>query len=116
MSFVVHDLRNPLSVIAANATLCAEDDVSPDTRRSLDDIIVAATTLERMVTDLLDMARAEQTRLAPAVSCVDVEALVRDSLNAGRGPSPTTGASGSTARCPRGSARWSTPSSCAACW
>lgn len=84
MSFVVHDLRNPLSVIAANAMLCADDDVSADTRRSLDDIIVAATTLERMVTDLLDMARAEQTRLAPDTSSVRIESLVRDSLCAVR--------------------------------
>ena len=63
-SFLVHDFKNPLAVIAMNAAVCLKRELPPPIRQSLADVAGAASLLERMVLDLIDIARNEEGRLA----------------------------------------------------
>ena len=64
LSNVSHDLRTPLNVIMANCDLLARG-LDNDSRRSrqLQDMQQAATTLNGLVVDLLDVARIEAGRI-----------------------------------------------------
>jgi signal transduction histidine kinase len=82
MSFlggVAHDLRNPLSVLkVAAATVRPEKPLPPEPRirKMLDMISRQVVRLERMVTDLLDMAGIEAGRLELKLQRADLRGLV----------------------------------------
>ena len=77
LSNVSHDLRTPLNAIQANAELLSCG-LSADARqaRQLRDIRDAGATLNRLVTDLLDVARMEAGRLVISHDWFDLPALL----------------------------------------
>jgi signal transduction histidine kinase len=72
---LVHDLKNPLSGILANAQF-ALDGADADARAAIEDVISAAENMQRMVVDLLDIGRAEDGGLATALADVDLAAVI----------------------------------------
>ncbi len=64
--FVIHDLKNPLTVIAANVDLMLEDrSLDDDARESLVAVQQATESTHRMVLNLLDISRSEDGHLEP---------------------------------------------------
>jgi signal transduction histidine kinase len=81
-AFVVHDLKNPV----ATMTLLAEEieshpEISATTRESAADIRVAGEQLNRMILNLLDLAKADEGQLAPKLHEVSIAALVSGALD-----------------------------------
>ena len=75
---VTHDLRNPLSVIALNAQWIAEEVAVASTREAAEQITLAAARMERLLKDLLDVARFESRTLRMVKCPHDVGALVTE--------------------------------------
>lgn len=64
VDLLVHDLRSPLSSVAANAAfLNAEAEFTQSQREALHDIITATDRLAGMIVDLLQISRAEDGHL-----------------------------------------------------
>lgn len=80
LGMVSHDLRGPLTVIALNAQLIADDTREASTREAASEIVTAAARMERLLTDLLDVARFESGILAIHTRSHDLTALVNDVL------------------------------------
>jgi len=59
MSYLVHDMNNPLTVLDANLKLLGNDPLSPRQRRALDDARLAHERLSRLVKSLLDVERVD---------------------------------------------------------
>ena len=68
---VSHDLRTPLTSIRGYAEAIA-DGTAPDSRAAADVILTESRRLERLVRDLLDLARLESRQFTLAVSEVDL--------------------------------------------
>lgn len=63
-ALLVHDLKNPLASILANADFLAGDDaLTTGVREVARDIVVGATEMQRLVLNLLDVARSEDGAL-----------------------------------------------------
>jgi signal transduction histidine kinase len=75
-SFLIHDLKNPLAIIAANASICKDRTLPPIVRESAADIADAAKMMDRMVMDLLDVSRADEEGLTPRPEAVAISELV----------------------------------------
>lgn len=74
VAVVSHDLRNPIqTILTATAVLEGSDRVGARAQRS---IFLAARQMDRLLRDLLDIARIEAGGMALALGPVDVEALV----------------------------------------
>lgn len=87
LGVVAHDLRNPLNVIAMSAELLRDLPLSEDRRaRQLEVILDSTTRMDRLIQDLLDVARMEGGRLQLRRQSHDPELLVREAvdLNAAR--------------------------------
>ena len=81
INLVVHDLKNPIASILANAHfLVREPNLSDDARDASRDIHEAANSMQRMVLNLLDISRSEQGALVPRLSDVDVPTLLNEVL------------------------------------
>jgi len=81
INLVVHDLKNPIASILANAHfLVREPNLSDDARDASRDIHEAANSMQRMVLNLLDISRGEQGALVPRLSDVDVPTLLNEVL------------------------------------
>jgi two-component system, sensor histidine kinase and response regulator len=66
MQFVIHDLKNPLAILALNlGCLQTSDLADPDMRGAVDDSIAATQRLQMMVEDLLTIARLEEVTAVP---------------------------------------------------
>lgn len=77
MAFVVHDLKNPVNSMDLHAQLLMRDAGLPETARaSVAQIRSEARQLGRMIMNLLDLSRADEGKLAPKLSQVDLRALV----------------------------------------
>lgn len=75
---IVHDLKNPLAAIAANAGfLTMARDMSEDMRDCSNSIASAAENMLRMVHNMLDVSRAEDATLSLRLEEVDVASLVQ---------------------------------------
>ncbi|MFT3698679.1 MAG: hybrid sensor histidine kinase/response regulator [Kofleriaceae bacterium] len=75
--FLVHDFKNPVNSIVLQAQRIARDPNA--TQRSLDAAVRIggeAAMLLRMITNLLDLGKADEGRLAPARSTVDLPAFI----------------------------------------
>jgi two-component system sensor histidine kinase/response regulator len=73
---VVHDLKNPLAAIAANAAyLSMAKEMNDDTRDCSSGIARAADNMLRMVHDILDVSRAEEAGLNLKLEEVDFAAM-----------------------------------------
>lgn len=80
-SVIAHDLRQPLSVITFSASLMGRmlgEEVHFDVWRTLEDMLVAAGNLDKMVNDLLDVSRLEARRLSLERRPVALPTLVRE--------------------------------------
>jgi two-component system, sensor histidine kinase and response regulator len=77
MAFVVHDLKNPLNAMDLFAQILARDPtISEDARDSAEGIRRGARELARMISNLLDLSKAEEGKLTAKRADVDLEALV----------------------------------------
>ncbi|HEX7807930.1 MAG TPA: ATP-binding protein, partial [Thermoanaerobaculia bacterium] len=77
LGIVSHDLRNPLTKIALSADLLRE--VEPHEQREfIDTILASARQMQRLIQDLLDVARVESGALSVETTPLDAEALVRE--------------------------------------
>jgi PAS domain S-box-containing protein len=84
LSIVSHDLRNPLNTIMMSAGLLQEQvpaDRSIDVRQ-LDIIMRQAKNMNRMIQDLLDVARIEAGRLPVEEQREDAASLLREACQA----------------------------------
>lgn len=77
MSFVVHDLKNPVNSMDLHAQLLLRDtQLSPKAANSATQIRAEARQLTRMIVNLLDLSKAEEGKLSPRKTQVDLSALV----------------------------------------
>jgi len=77
---VTHDLRNPLSVISLNAQNILATARDDGTREDAEEVIRAAARMERLLMDLLDVARIESRTLGVDKKTYDVGALMNELL------------------------------------
>jgi signal transduction histidine kinase len=77
MSFVVHDLKNPVSNIDLHAQmLLREKELSDRSRASAESIRDEVRSLMRLLLNLLDISKSEEGRLSPKLADVDIRSLV----------------------------------------
>jgi len=80
-SFVVHDLKNPVSSIDLLAQLLQRDKKLPaEARGTADAIRVEVASLLRLILNLLDINKSEEGQLAVAIAPLDVPALAASVL------------------------------------
>ena len=73
MAFVIHDLKNPVNTMDLYAQMVLRDRAVPDdTRRAASEIRMAAKQLVRLILNLLDLSKADEGKLEPKVSEVDL--------------------------------------------
>jgi two-component system sensor histidine kinase/response regulator len=73
MAFVVHDLKNPVNTMDLYAQMVLRDRTVPDdTRRAASEIRAAAKQLVRLILNLLDLSKADEGKLEPKVSAIDL--------------------------------------------
>jgi len=81
LAIVSHDLRNPLGAIDLSSILVLQDStLAPPTRRALELIRRSAGRMQRMIGDLLDLARIQSGALTLERAAHDAEELLADSL------------------------------------
>jgi signal transduction histidine kinase len=82
MAFVVHDLKNPVNSLDLHAQLLQRQGQLPlDAADSVAAIRREARQLTRMISNLLDISKADEGRLAPKLSDIDLPALVDEVLS-----------------------------------
>jgi PAS domain S-box-containing protein len=87
LSIVSHDLRNPVSTVAMSASLLKDPDIPlTEEQRStqLDVIARSAQRMNRLIQDLLDVARIEGGRLTISCRCEPPAALATEACEAFR--------------------------------
>ncbi len=72
-----HQMKTPLAGLHTQAELALRDDVSPEVRRSLEQIATGADQAARLVTQLLALARAENRSSGQVFSHVEMAHLAR---------------------------------------
>jgi signal transduction histidine kinase len=83
LSVVAHDLRNPLALVAMNAEMLLEmidPDADPYQLEMLSSLERAASRMQRLVEDLLDMSGIEQGGLSVQPSPCSLESLCREAI------------------------------------
>lgn len=81
VSNVSHELRTPLTAISLYAeTLMMSDELSEEQKGFAEIIHNHSVSLAKTVTDLLDLARIENTREPVTLSATDVEPIVADAV------------------------------------
>jgi PAS domain S-box-containing protein len=84
LSIVSHDLRNPVSTVAMSASLLKDSAIELDEAervKQLDIIVRAAQRMNRLIQDLLDVARIEGGRFAVSCRCEDPGALASEAYD-----------------------------------
>lgn len=77
MSFVVHDLKNPVNSMDLHAQLLLRDSsLSDKSRESATQIRAEARQLVRMILNLLDLSKGDEGKLSAKRSEIDTNALV----------------------------------------
>jgi signal transduction histidine kinase len=77
LAVVSHDLRNPVSRVRMAAELLLEmDQVAQPARRTVDLVIRAADEMNRLIGDLLDVARIEAGSLSIEPAAIELETLL----------------------------------------
>jgi PAS domain S-box-containing protein len=90
-AIVTHDLRQPLNVITTYISMLQRLAESPDARtlsKGIEQTVKAANTLSRMISDLADVSHIESRRLEVARRPIDLDVLVRESVERQRVISP----------------------------
>lgn len=79
MSFVVHDLKNPVNSMDLHAQLLLRDkSLNERAKASAAQIRQEARRLVQMIVNLLDLSKSDEGKLAPKRADVNVAAVVRD--------------------------------------
>jgi two-component system, sensor histidine kinase and response regulator len=79
MAFIVHDLKNPVNSMDLHAQALQRDrGLSSSAQDSVTHIRAGARQLGRMILDLLDVSKADEGRLTPKRSDVDLRRVVSD--------------------------------------
>ena len=82
VAFLVHDLKNPVGSIELHSQMVLRDPkVTDRSKRAAASIQDETRALLRMITNLLDLAKADEGQLAPAKKLLDPNALVRGVLD-----------------------------------
>jgi PAS domain S-box-containing protein len=81
LGIVAHDLRNPLQIISTNAALLRRD-AFERTSESVGEIGNAVNRMNRLIQDLLDVARMEAGHLSLRPGRLAVPEFIRDMLDA----------------------------------
>lgn len=82
MAFVVHDLKNPVNSVDLHAQLLLrERGLSQDARESATQIRAGTRQLNRMILNLLDLSKADEGKLSPKRTDVDLQRLVAEILH-----------------------------------
>jgi two-component system sensor histidine kinase/response regulator len=80
-AFIVHDLKNPVNSIDLHAQVLLRDRALPaSARESATQIRSEARQLNRMIVNLLDLAKADEGQLSPRRATVNLRALVDEVL------------------------------------
>ncbi len=83
LGMVVHDLRNPLSVVVANLSLLRDDcriEALLDIVEMVDDMVASTEAMKTLLSDLLDVVAINAGRLELRRAPADLGALVRASV------------------------------------
>jgi PAS domain S-box-containing protein len=80
LAIVAHDLRNPMHAIMAAASMLALQAPDDQHRRRIAVIQRSAKEMERLVTDLLDVARVESGHLVIRHEPIDILALLDETV------------------------------------
>jgi two-component system, sensor histidine kinase and response regulator len=81
-ALLVHDLKNPLSVVLASLALVKDDaTLSPPSLAIIDDATLAGERVIRLLNNLLDVVRQEQGQLTVQTEAVDLLTFVRTLAN-----------------------------------
>jgi len=79
VSFVAHDIKNPLSIIVATCGLLDRaNQLSPEQQEDVDGIRAAAHRINRMVLDMIDLQLAEDGALQLNVQTIEVRDLMQE--------------------------------------
>ena len=84
LAMVTHDLRSPLSIIVINAGLIVAETNETASRESAQDVLRATACMERLLVDLLDVARIESGILRIVKRVHDVGVLMAEVLRSYR--------------------------------
>ena len=83
IAFLVHDLKNPVNAIDLQAQHCERSTSDPEKmRRAASKIREETRALLRMITNLLDISKADEGKLEPVLAEIDGAALVRNVVDA----------------------------------
>jgi len=78
---IMHELKTPMMAITASTELLLHDQIKPEQRKDLVQIIrQEVTRLSRMTQDYLDLARMESGRISLDHVPVDLTAIVREAM------------------------------------
>ena len=83
LSLISHELRTPLNIITGYAGMLSEgafEELTPDGKGAIEQILGAGERLQALVNDLLDVARLEAGALELRSESLDYLALLRDVL------------------------------------
>ncbi len=82
VAFLVHDLKNPVGSIELQAQIVIRDKTASERAKHAAAAIQDETrALLRMITNLMDLAKADEGRLAPGKQPLDAKALVAEVLD-----------------------------------
>jgi signal transduction histidine kinase/DNA-binding NarL/FixJ family response regulator len=83
LAVVAHDLRNPLSAITMVGSLLLEDCLSPEqVREQIHAMLRSAEQMNRLIADLLDIARIDAGTLAVDPAAVSLDKIIGDAVSA----------------------------------
>jgi signal transduction histidine kinase len=84
LGMVTHDLRSPLCIIELNAQNIVDLTREVSTREAAEEVVLAAARMDRLLTELLDVARIESGTFRIMKRQHDVAALLREILKSYR--------------------------------
>jgi signal transduction histidine kinase len=107
---VSHELKTPLTVVGGFAETLADDDLPPEQRRQFAETIRAnAVRMQRIVDDLLDLARIESGGWVPKPEMLDVRAAANEAVVAAAAAAETKGIALRVAVTPQVERVWADP-------
>ncbi len=79
---VSHELRTPLTIIGGFAETLVDDDIDPATRQQfIGSILNNTQRMQRIVDDLLDLARIESGHWTPQPTTIDLNNLLKETVS-----------------------------------
>ncbi len=81
VAFLVHDLKNPVNAIELHAQAVQRTSDAERARRAASGILDETRSLLAMITNLLDISKADEGRLSPVISAIDAVTFVHEVLD-----------------------------------